>query len=145
MKDSNNPDLRARVLRKELLPDDLVRMSAHELASKVAPLPFVFSVERYCLLRVGAAGSCPCKQVSQPQLAPWRDWLWTLILQIEGLPAAARSEWCMLLLWVFTVEATCSIHRRPGSVSVCYSKTCILMIGGWLLTKAMQRTCPRQI
>ena len=35
MKDANNPDLRARVLRKELLPDVLVRMSNLDLASKV--------------------------------------------------------------------------------------------------------------
>ena len=35
MKDANNPDLRARVLRKELLPNILVRMSNLDLASKV--------------------------------------------------------------------------------------------------------------
>lgn len=36
MKDPNNPDLRARVLRRELLPEVLVRMSNLELASKVS-------------------------------------------------------------------------------------------------------------
>ena len=35
MKDANNPSLRARILQGELDADTLVRMSPHELASKV--------------------------------------------------------------------------------------------------------------
>jgi hypothetical protein len=84
LKDPHNPDLRARVLKGELPPDRLVRMSAVELASRVSH-------------GVVSAGRWLHGCGRQHTVLDWPALWWPLLWSLQDLHSAYHNPACVLL------------------------------------------------
>lgn len=81
LRDSNNPQLRGRVLAGDIQPDALVQMTSEELASKVQALCMILTADDHC-----SAGSCQAG-LRSPDAAIWCQTAATM-----ALPAAHASR-----------------------------------------------------